>query len=188
MPPHLAAVCSYSTGWANFLGNAAGDAAFANGFTAFLTAAIVASGGSPIAAGGPQVGVSIAILTLQSVLNFFEVDKVGFINNLAAACQFGSLFIMVIGVPACSALTASGSFVFGAFWDNSFNNLVDGNNNYHFFSKAYIVVVGITTATFTFVGYEVHLLYCPSISFPIHHSRRSHSAHSPHHSGVGSHG
>jgi hypothetical protein len=50
----MAPFASYMTGWFNFLGNAAGDAAFANGFSSFLSAALVVSGRDPI---GPYAQV-----------------------------------------------------------------------------------------------------------------------------------
>tara|TARA_A100001015_G_scaffold317381_1_gene434214 strand:- start:1509 stop:2024 length:516 start_codon:yes stop_codon:yes gene_type:complete len=43
-PPEYASICSYITGWSNWLGNAAGDAAFASGWASFISAALVASG------------------------------------------------------------------------------------------------------------------------------------------------
>ena len=47
-PPKYASAYSYLTGWSNWLGNAAGDAAFASGWASFVSAALVASGGEEL--------------------------------------------------------------------------------------------------------------------------------------------
>lgn len=81
-PREWAPFLSYVTGWLNFLGNTAGDASFATGFASFLSAALAAAGGQVLTAGA-QVGISIAVLWVWSILNFVRIDQVGWVNNLA---------------------------------------------------------------------------------------------------------
>lgn len=47
-PSEYASAYSYLTGWSNWLGNAAGDAAFASGWASFVSAALVAGGGEEL--------------------------------------------------------------------------------------------------------------------------------------------
>jgi amino acid transporter len=127
-------------GWANFIGNGAGDASFANGWAAFLSAAVVASGGEAISTQS-QVGVSIAILLFWSLLNFFRVDQVGWLNNLAAVFQFASIFLVFIVLLARAPVHSSVHYIFTQYY-----------NETGFTSRSYVVAAGLTTSLFTFAG------------------------------------
>jgi amino acid transporter len=94
-------------------------------------------------------------MAIWSVLNFFDIEKVGGLNGVAAFCQFGTLFLITIGVPVCAAKTASASFVFTQFYDFTANNAPDALLGRSPFSASYVTAVGVTTALFTFAGYEV---------------------------------
>lgn len=142
VPPEWAPIASYTCGWANFLGNAAGDASFANGFGSFLSAALVSSGYDAITPKG-QVGTSIAFLLIWSFLNFFRIDRVGWVNNLAALVHTASIIITIVAVLAMPSKLSSGSFVFGGYY-----------NDTGFESHSYVGALAITTALFTFAGYE----------------------------------
>ncbi len=135
-------ICSYITGWFNFIGNAANGASYANGFVSFLSAAMVTGGGKGISP-QDQVGVSIVFLFLWTVLNFFRIDQVGWVNKIAAITHVGSIFVIII---ACLTLTpeyTSGEFVFGKYF-----------NNTGFESKGFVCTIGITVALYTIAGYE----------------------------------
>ena len=41
------------------------------------------------------MAISIVVLLLWSLLNLFRVDKVGWVNSLAAIVQFSSVFIIM---------------------------------------------------------------------------------------------
>ena len=140
-----APLLSYITGWANFLGNAAGDASFATGFASFLSAALAATGDEPLDASS-QVGMSIYILIITSALNFFKVDKIGWVNNLAAIAHTVAIVVIVIAILSKSSQLSSGEFVFTQFY-----------NDTGFESRSYVGAIGITSALFAFVGYEVRL-------------------------------
>ena len=142
VPAEWAPICSYITGWFNFLGNAAGDASFANGFASFLSAAIVTGGGEPISP-QDQVGVSIVFLFIWTILNFLRIDQVGWVNSLAAITHAGSILIIVIACLTLSPERTSGEFVFGKYF-----------NDTGFESKSFVCTIGLTAALFSFVGYE----------------------------------
>ena len=140
VPPEYTAIAAYICGWCNFIGNAAGDASFANGFASFLSASLVASGYAPFDY-QQQVGISIGILFLWTILNFFRIDRVGWVNNLAAFCHCASIVVIVISVLCLSKPLASGMFVFTNY-----------NNTTGFSSKSYVACLGITVALFDFSG------------------------------------
>jgi amino acid transporter len=139
-PKDSAPLWSYICGWANFLGNAAGDASFGNAFGSFLSSALVASGYEAIGA-YQQVGISISILFVWSVLNFFRVDRVGIVNNVAAVCHVGSIIIILVSVLSKVSHLSSGSFVFSQYF-----------NGTGFDSHSYVGALGITAALFSFAG------------------------------------
>ncbi len=141
-PKDWAPICSYITGWSNFLGNAAGDASYANGFASFLSAVIVTGGGTAISP-QDQVGVSIVFLFIWTVLNFFRVDQIGWVNIIAAITHAGSIIIIIIACLAMSPKHTSGDFVFGKYFnDTGFEN------------TSFVGTIGITLALYCFVGYE----------------------------------
>jgi amino acid transporter len=137
-----APILSYITGWSNWAGNTAGDASFAVGWASFLSASIAASGGEPMEP-RPQVGVSIAVLTVCTFLNFFRVDQVGWINNLAAIAHVSALIIIVVAVLSLTPRLSTAEWVFKDYYSNT-----------GFTDHSYVGAVGITSALFAFVGYE----------------------------------
>lgn len=143
-PKEYAPLLSYLTGWCNFLGNAAGDASFATGFASFVSAAVAASEDRDALNIRVQVGISIFILFLWSFLNFFRIDQVGWINNIAAIIHCSSIIIIVVGLLALTPEFTDGAFVFGRFYNNTD---IHGPH-----SHSYVGAVGITAALFAFVG------------------------------------
>jgi len=131
---------AYITGWANFAGNAAGDASFATGCASFLSASIKASGGTLLEP-RPQVGVSIAILVLASVLNFFRVDQIGWMNNLFAVAHAGAIIIVIVALLSLTPKLSSSKWVFTEYYSST-----------GFEDHSYVGAVGITSALFAFVG------------------------------------
>lgn len=98
VPKEWTAVAAYICGWANFLGNAAGDATFAWSWTQFLSACITLDGGNLSV--GAQVAISIAILLFWTLLNCADVANIGWINNLAAFTQVHGWLIVF---PFCES-------------------------------------------------------------------------------------
>ena len=131
---------AYACGWINFLGNAAGNASFANGFSAFLSAALITSG-YPGFDEQSQVAISIAILLLWTVLNFVRVDGIGWFNYVASLFQVFSVILIAVVVLTRAPALATNEFVFKGF-----------NNNTGFTSKSYVSAIGIVGALFSFAG------------------------------------
>ena len=145
-PENSAALWSYVCGWLNFLGNAAGDASFANGWASFLSAGLVASGGTPLT-NGQLVGVSIGVLALWTVLNCFRIDAVGWIQGLSAIVQMSSIVIIFAAMFSLSPSISSASYIFTTY-----------NNGTGFDSKSYVVAIGLTTSLFSFAGMYISVV------------------------------
>ena len=96
VPRKYGPLAAYACGWANFLGNAAGDAVFASSWASFVYASaqvtnnihfqndVVTNMDQP----GPQVGLSIAIIIVWTVLNFLNISQVGWMNGVAGKSVF----------------------------------------------------------------------------------------------------
>ena len=142
VPPHLTPIASYICGWTNFLGNGAGDAAFAYSWATFLSAAVVMSGGATITS-QDLVAISILILLVWSGLNFFRIDKVGMFNNMAVIAHMGTIGLMFFALFAGSKKLQSAEWVF-----TSYNNETGFNN------QGYVLVMGLLTSVYCFSGFE----------------------------------
>jgi amino acid transporter len=142
VPEKYAAVWSYTCGWFNYLGNSAGDAAFAYSFAQQMNAAIELSGGSGYSDKATSA-VAIAILLLWSLLNILRIDKVGFMNNFAAFSQGAVIVILLLAVLIVPDRLATADYVFTKYY-----------NDTGFKSKSYVVCIGLLTSLFSFAGYE----------------------------------
>ena len=91
VPKQWTPVAAYVCGWANFLGNAAGDAAFAASWSCFVSAASETAHGIKYSVEG-QVGLSIFILTIWTFLNCFNISHVGWVNSLAG--MYASFYLL----------------------------------------------------------------------------------------------
>jgi len=81
-PPGPASrIASYTCGWLNLLGNAAGDAAFSSGFATVVAYAVSMADPEKELTVGAQVGISIAVLASWSLLDFTRSDQQGWVNN-----------------------------------------------------------------------------------------------------------
>lgn len=132
----------YVTGWTNWIGNTAGDASFAIGWTSLLSAAVISSGGQEISQ-REQVGVSIAILWLWGLVSCLRVDQVGFINLIACFTHISAIVIIVVSILVNSETLNTGDYVFGEYY-----------NDTGFEERSYVGAIGFTSALFIFVGYE----------------------------------
>lgn len=139
-PKERAPLFSYITGWANFIGNAAGDATFATGWASFFSASIRASGANGLNA-EEQVFLSIFVLWIWTCLNFYRVDQVGWVNNLAAVTHVFSILFICICCLSMSPRLSSPEFVFTRFYNDS-----------GFESHSYVIAIGITSALYAFTG------------------------------------
>ncbi len=146
VPASQAPLASYICGWFNFIGNAAGDAAFANSFATIMNAAIQASNPDAAYDQNALVGVSLAVIVLWSILNVLRIDEVSFINYFAVLCQGGGVIIIVCALLSLPDRLASDSFVFTKYENES--GFDDENQ------KSYVVCIGLLTSLFSFAGYE----------------------------------
>ena len=142
VPENLRPASAYICGWANFLGNAAGDAAFAYSWASFVGAGVQAAGGQELSVGS-LVGISLLVLTVWTFLNFFNVSQVGWINNIAAFVQVGSVVIMLVGILSLAPKLNSINFV-----------LTHYNNETGWTNPAYVCGIGLLSGLFGFSGYE----------------------------------
>jgi amino acid transporter len=133
---------SYVCGWFNFLGNTAGDAAFAYTFALFLNAAILISGKESYS-DADTAGVAVGVLLCWTILNIFRIDKVGWVNDVAAFIQTATIIILVIVLFSVPSKLNTSSVVFTKY-----------NNETGFDSPSYVVVIGILLAVYSFCGYE----------------------------------
>jgi amino acid transporter len=142
VPERYASLSSYICGWANFLGNVAGDASFAYAFATFLNAAMESSKFEPFSLQG-TVGISIATIFVWSFLNFFCIDQVAWINNLAAVCHCGAIIVIMMAILIKPSHLNSTEQVFTEY-----------NNDTGFQSPIYVCAIGLLSATFAFTGLE----------------------------------
>lgn len=151
VPEEWAPLCSYLTGWTNWIGNTAGDASFAYGFAQFLSSGLMANGHKAITQ-RELVGTAISVLFIWTLMNFFRIDKVGWVNTLAAVTHTCSIIIICIALLAIPSRLESGDWVFtsaGYSNQSGFDDQFQGTT-----AHSYVCASGISAALFAFVGYE----------------------------------
>ena len=161
-PPEWAPISAYICGWFNFLGNAAGDAAFSSGFAQTIVYALAI--GNPDAAPistGAQVGISILILAVWSVMDCIRTDFQGWINNFACFWQIAGSLIIVICLLALSTQRATGAYVFLEGYDYTNITLSTTPPYPGMQVSPYTVVLGITNCLFAFTGSPARALPAP---------------------------
>ena len=142
VPERQAPLWAYITGWANFLGNVAGDSSFAYSFALFFSAAVEVSGGEQLDQ-QQTIGIAIAVLALWSCLNIFRVDSIAFMNNFAAFFQVTTLVMIILCVLLLPSDLSTGKEVFSRFYnDSGFDN------------NGYVVMIGMLFGVYAFTGYE----------------------------------
>ncbi|GHF41798.1 amino acid transporter [Streptomyces mashuensis] len=141
-PPRTAAAWAWFTGWFNTLGQIAVTAGVDFGAATFLNALLDLQFGFS-ATPGHTITLFGIILVLHGVLNTFGVRIVAFLNEV-------SIWWHIVGVVViCGALVLvpehhrSTGFIFGEFV-----------NNTGFSSSAYVVLIGLLMAQYTFTGYD----------------------------------
>jgi len=157
VPPKWAPLAAYITGWTNFLGNAAGDASFASFFASFFNAGLAASQ-IPQYDLQPTVGVAIGVLLVWSILNFFRVDKLGWMNNLAAFVHAGSIIVIIIVILTKTSAAGGGPGLASSSWvftdyENA-SGFTDDSKQHALNDKSYIGAMSIGVAMFSFSGFE----------------------------------
>lgn len=133
---------AYWTGLFNWIGNTAGDASFAYIFAQFVSAALETAGaealGTPV-----QVILAICVLFVWSVINFFSIESVGWINNVATVIQVFTILLLVIVVLFTATRLNTAKYVF-----------FDYNNDTGFKEKGYVLVLSLLLPLYAFSGYD----------------------------------
>ena len=162
-PVEWAPISSYICGWFNFLGNAAGDAAFSSGFATCISYAVsIANPGEQLSVGA-QVGISIAVLATWSILDCARTDVQGWINNFAVFWQIAGSVIIVVCLLALSSQHATASYVFLQGYDATNFTLTQQELHPGMPVPAYTIVLGITSSLFAFTGSVAKLDHEPKI-------------------------
>ena len=177
VPEELSSFWAYVTGCFNFIGNAAGDSSFAFSFASFMNAAIQITSGHSYSI-DVEVAISIAMVFIWSFICFFRIDKLGFFIMMAAAAQFGGIFIIIVAVltlpsqhshdadlealdvgfysyyyganstQAMEAMESPGRYATASYVFTEYYNGTGWS------SQSYVVCLGILTGLFSFAGFE----------------------------------
>ncbi|CAF1989261.1 unnamed protein product [Rotaria magnacalcarata] len=141
VPVKHAPLASFICGWFNFLGNFAGDVAFASGFATIVNAAIIMGGNDSLNIGA-QVGIGIGITFVWAVQNALRIDQQGWLNNFAVFFQLGSAITIVVVLFSMAPERATARDVFTSTYNGTG------------FSFPYVCVISILSTLFSFSGYE----------------------------------
>ncbi|CAF2036296.1 unnamed protein product [Rotaria magnacalcarata] len=141
VPVKHAPLASFICGWFNFLGNFAGDVAFASGFATIVNAAIIMGGNDSLNIGA-QVGIGIGISFVWAVQNALRIDQQGWLNNFAVFFQLGSAITIVVVLFSMAPERATARDVFTSTYNGTG------------FSFPYVCVISILSTLFSFSGYE----------------------------------
>lgn len=143
-PKEWSPLASYTTGWFNTLGNAAGGAFFANAFAAGINNLVILNGGEAFSI-GIQTAIGLGISFVWTFMNLFRVDYLGYITNFAAIFQMlGSVVIVVSLFATCPQ---SGN---NAALNDMFFSWYNGTG----FSDVYVAFIGCLVVSFSLTGYE----------------------------------
>ncbi|WP_282794093.1 amino acid permease [Streptomyces sp. CC224B] len=141
-PERSAAAWAWFTGWFNTLGQIAVTAGIDFGAATFLNALLDLQFGYA-ATPGHTITLFGAILILHGILNTFGVRIVAFLNEI-------SIWWHITGV-----LAISGALVFVPDHHQSVHFVLgEVTNNTGFSSTAYVVLIGLLMAQYTFTGYD----------------------------------
>ena len=98
------------------------------------------------------MGVSIGVLLVWTVLNFFRVDIVGWFNNFSSLFQTASVLLVAAVLLSRASEWRSREFVFTEYY-----------NDTGFEAKSYVGAIGLVAALFSFAG-TVSVIYSIMLS------------------------
>lgn len=146
--PKWSPVASYMAGWFNLLGNLAGDAANASGFTTCVSYAIsITHPGLGLDTVG-QVLVSISVMMMWGLMNEARSDRQGLLNNFAIFFQLTSSVFIVIVLLIMTPEHATAAQVFTEVNDQTG---LSGSTDRIAWGT---LVLGITSCLYAFTGIE----------------------------------
>ncbi|NGN67451.1 amino acid permease [Streptomyces sp. A7024] len=141
-PPKSAAAWAWFTGWFNVLGQVAVTAGIDFGAASFLGAYLNLQWDFKITE-ERVILLFAAILILHGALNTFGVRIVGLLNSISVWWHVIGVAVIVGALTFAPDTHQSTSFVFTEFV-----------NNTGFSSSAYVVLIGLLMAQYTFTGYD----------------------------------
>ncbi|MFI0241654.1 amino acid permease [Streptomyces sp. NPDC016845] len=141
-PERSAAAWAWFTGWFNVLGQVAVTAGIDFGAASFLGAYLNLQFGFEVTPGRTML-LFAAILILHGLLNTFGVRIVAVLNSVSVWWHVGGVVVIVAALAFVPDRHQSVSFVFGEFV-----------NNTGWGSGAYVVLIGLLMAQYTFTGYD----------------------------------
>lgn len=135
-------ISSYWTGLFNWLGNTAGDASFAYIFALLVNAALATGGGQTLS-NSQLVALAISVLFLWSVLNFLDIERIGWFNSIAVILQIATILSLVTVVLALAPSLNSASYVLTSY-----------HNGTGFTQNFYVILLSLLFPLFGFAGYD----------------------------------
>lgn len=151
VPQQYAPFASFCTGWINWLGNAAGNAAVAYSFSLFLKASLQASR-IPAYTDDASVIISIGASWVWSMLNWINIADLALFNNFAALFHAASLLTIIVVLLATTRPLQPASWVF--FGYENLTNFTDDVRQRPLNDKSYVGAMGLLTACYYFSGLE----------------------------------
>ncbi|KAI8384321.1 amino acid/polyamine transporter I [Radiomyces spectabilis] len=142
--PRYAPFASWMTGWFNLIGQFAVTAGVDYGIALMLGATIsVATHGAWIPSTGATVGLHVLICFTHGVANSLGPTVMRWINSISTWWQVIAPTVLICTIAATAPIHQSSAFVFTHY-----------NNNTGWSSPAYVVLIGLLQAQFTFTGYD----------------------------------
>ncbi|MET8558060.1 amino acid permease [Streptomyces sp. NPDC004959] len=141
-PERSAAAWAWFTGWFNVLGQVAVTAGIDFGAANFLAAYLNLEFGFGVTP-GRTILLFAAILVLHGLLNTFGVRIVGLLNNVSVWWHVAGVAVIVGALALVPDHHQSTTYVFTHF-----------ENHTGFGSGAYVVLIGLLMAQYTFTGYD----------------------------------
>eukprot|EP00475_Leptophrys_vorax_P012243 TRINITY_DN1865_c0_g1_i2.p1 TRINITY_DN1865_c0_g1~~TRINITY_DN1865_c0_g1_i2.p1 ORF type:complete len:558 (-),score=150.45 TRINITY_DN1865_c0_g1_i2:96-1664(-) len=134
---------SYTTGWLNFMGNAASAVGYSYGFGQFVAALVEIQQPDNVMGTGAIVGISMGATVVMAFVNLLRIDRQSFLNKLTFIFSLGSLIAVIASLMASNSPKQSIRWCFTTY------------ANYSGFSSfGYVVCTGILTILFGVAGYE----------------------------------
>lgn len=156
-PAGISNKVAYITGWCNWFGNAAGDAAFAAGFATAVNYCVQIKNQDSGLSVGATVVIAIAIHFVWSVLNLLRTDIQGKLNNIGAFIQIFGTFAIIIVLLATAKEYAPAKFVFTQGYDCTGYGVAAADISESGCTTTvagYTIVLGLQSVVYAFVGYD----------------------------------
>ncbi|GAQ79259.1 amino acid transporter protein [Klebsormidium nitens] len=148
--PKYGPLCSWLTGWFNYLGFVCGMAAIDHiGATIISTMVVLNTGtgldGGYVASKEVTLAFLAGILVLQAIINSFHVNVLAFVEKAALYIEVGGLIIIVVTLFSVADRRQSAKYVF-----THYEPAVDTGVHNSF----YVFLLGMLMSSFTLLAYD----------------------------------